>query len=450
MRQGRSGWSRWVQILAGLVVPMLVTEVAHGVTRYVAPNGRASQAGSKDSPWDLATAASNAKAGDVVELADGVYAGQFLCLSRSGTAVRPITFRAADGAVPVLEGGPGNARAGIDASTVVHDIVLEGLWLRQWRYSGVAISWSHHGASGITVRHCVADDNQQAGISLYWARRITIEENISSRNGWGPDSWSSCNFDIFAPQGGDNAIRGNVAFHGIDTSAASSDGNGFILDLSIDKGSALFENNLGFLNGGACISVTDSRGARLVNNTCFHNAQRTAAEFEFDDTCRAVVEGIPVNGNDYVLHDALFANNVAVGDTGKRTFAKHTCKAKSTAWVTSAVQGNIFVTGDGTAEFADPGARDFRLKADSSLVGQAPSIGTPARDIGFDPRCIKAQSAQRYPFWTNAPDETYIRSIGGIAKCWSPVARPQGAKCWSPVWGTKEGWPSPALGWQQW
>jgi hypothetical protein len=97
--------------------------------------------------------------------------------------------------------------------------------------------------------------------------------------GWGPDSWSS-NINLWAIRGPNNIVRGNVAFHGVDTSSNNSDGNGFILDVSLDEGSALFENNIGFLNGGACVAVCDTSGARIVNNTCFHNAQRTAREFE--------------------------------------------------------------------------------------------------------------------------------------------------------------------------
>ena len=133
------------------------------------------------------------------------------------------------------------------------------------------MSWNYK-VSNILIRHCVADLNGRTGFAPYFASDVMIENNIASRNGWAPNSWSS-GFDIYGVKGDHNIIRGNVSFHSVDTSSHRSDGNGFILDLTLNQGSALFENNIGFLNGGSCISVTDSGGAQLVGNTCYANAQ---------------------------------------------------------------------------------------------------------------------------------------------------------------------------------
>jgi parallel beta-helix repeat protein len=394
----------------------------------VAPAGRDSNAGTATSPWTLARGVAAAGPGETVVLADGLYAGQPILLARSGEPGRPITIRAADGALPVLEGAPGNTSDGaVETTAAIHDIVIDGIFFRGWRYGGVGIGWDHHGSSRLVVRHCVADQNLMNGISLFFTSDLLVEHNVVSRNGWGPDSWSS-NVNIYAPIGANNIVRGNVSFHGIDTSANKSDGNGFIIDLALDQGSALFENNLAFGNGGSCISVTDSRGARLLNNTCYHNLNfiTPAAELWIVDTCRDVVDGIPVNGRHFSLMDAVVRNNVAVAATGQQGLGRAACGA-STDWVSSTVTSNLLASGDGTAEFANPAARDFRPRSPSPLVDTATGSGLDARDNGFDPRCLKPEGGQRYDWWTHAPDEAYIRSIGGIARCFAPSARPQGA-----------------------
>jgi parallel beta-helix repeat protein len=364
--------------------------------------------------------------GDTVILADGVYGGQPVSLGRSGESGRPITIRAADGALPILEGNAGNDSNGAVETAVVHDIVIEGIFFRGWRYGGVGIGYDNRGSSRLTVRHCVADQNLKNGISLYFASDVLVEENIASRNGWGPDSWSS-NVNIYAPVGANNIVRGNVSFHGIDTSAHKSDGNGFIVDLALDQGSALFENNIAFGNGGSCISVTDSQGARLVNNTCFHNVNviPPGAEIWIVDTCREMSDGIPIDGRHYSLIDGVVRNNVAVAAPGQTGLGREAC-GDSTDWVNGTIASNLVDSGDGTAEFVNPAERDFRPRSPSPLVDGASGDGLAGHDIGFDSKCLRVEGGQRYDWWTHAPDEAYIRSIGGVAHCFNPVARPQG------------------------
>lgn len=399
-----------------------------GTTYYVAPNGSVGGAGTRESPWTIDKAVEVAGPGDLVLFLDGVYESQSLRLNRSGEPGAPVTFRADEAAVPILQGADGNSEDGVTAVSVVHDIRIEGLWLRNWRYGGIGIAWNYHGAQSIEVRHCVADQNLMNGISLYWVRDFTVEDNIVSRNGWGPDSWSS-NVNMFAPQGTNNVVRRNVAFHGVDTSSNSSDGNGFIVDLAIDQGSVAFENNIGFGNGGACIAVTDSRGARLVNNSCADNVHQNgtgAGELNFVDTCRDVVSGVPVNGGHYALLDAVVRNNAVVAGTAHTALNRYACGA-STAWVNSTLESNSLSSGDGTAQFVSSSTADFRPQTSGGLIDVGTNAGAPATDIGFDPKCIKAEGGQKYPWWTHAPDEAYIRSIGGIKACFKPGPRPVGA-----------------------
>ena len=77
--------------------------------------------------------------------------------------------------------------------------------------------------------------------------------------------------NVFHASGGyqANVIRRSISFENIDISTHHSDGSGFILDQMSDG--ALFENNIGFRNGGSCIRMTNSSGVHLVNNTCYHD-----------------------------------------------------------------------------------------------------------------------------------------------------------------------------------
>ena len=393
-------------------------------TYHVAPNGSSSNAGTVSSPWSVDKAVAEAGPGDVVLFADGLYADQSICLRKSGTVGSPIVFRAAEGAVPVFRGRDGNGSDGFTSCTVVHHIVVEGLWFENWRYGGIGFSWNYRGASNIEVRYVVADNNQKNGINMLFTNDVLVEHSIASRNGWGPDSWSS-NFNIFGVTGTNNVIRGNVAFHGVDTSGHQTDGNGYILDISIDKGTALFESNIGFSNGGACISITDSRGASVVNNSCYHNAKSIdVGEISFTDTCRDAPSGIPVNGGHYSLIDVLLRNNVAIAEPGRRPLGLWAC-GDSTNWVNSTVDSNLFESSDGNSVYANPSIRDFHPESDLIDAGTVTTLA--AADNGFDPRCLKLEGGQRYSWWTHAPDLEYMRSIGGIKNCFAPVKRTQGS-----------------------
>lgn len=77
-------------------------------TYYVSPAGRGSAAGSRDQPWDLATALAGAggrvQPGDTVWLLGGRYVGTEFTTHLRGTASARITFRQARGERAVIDG----------------------------------------------------------------------------------------------------------------------------------------------------------------------------------------------------------------------------------------------------------------------------------------------------------------------------------------------------------
>lgn len=395
---------RFLALPAASAVLLFPAE-ALAATYYVSPGGSGSGGGSCASGGSLGDVLGSVRSGDEVVLCDGTYDSPIRVVSG-------ITIRAAEGAVPVLRGPAGNQNDGIFSGGQVSEVVIDGLWIENWFYGGIGLdaAYCNEGSgrvSAITIRNCVVDSNQKNGISAYFGSGYTIEHNIASRNGYGQDSWSS-NINVYGVSGRNNVIRGNVAFHGIDTSSNRSDGNGFILDLTLGQGSARFEHNIAFLNGGACIAVTDSGGAELVNNTCFHNAQAAADymdEFNIGDTCRTTESfcGNP-QGQSYTFSGIRFDNNLAIARPGKDGLNTYDSCGGPTEL---SGQSNLLESGSGDV-FVDSGAADFRP--------QGSSTGDRGAELDFDPRCIKRESG-RYTWWTHAPDLEYIRSIGGVARC---------------------------------
>lgn len=388
-------------------------------TYYVDTDGKWGNTGTKAKPWNLPKALDAVDPGDTVYLSGGVYDDDgALWIKRSGRPGKWITFRAGKDEVPIIKGpGPGNKpkTAGVTDVTRVSYVRIEGLWVTNWHWAGIGIGWynrCHH----IELRHNVADLNGQSGLFLMKGGHFKIEYNIASRNGYGPDSWGS-GVGAYQVHGSENTVRGNVSFSNIDSSDHHTDGNGFILDVSKNFGNALFENNIGFNNGGACIVATDSSSIRLANNTCWHNAQDPnlsfkVAEFQFSDTKR--------DGNKYTRHNVTMRNNVAIAVRG------HKARSHEKGFSNSVFENNYLYpdTKLDKSVYNNPGRADFRPGSGSALINAGTRAELPTLDIGFDPRCIKRQTLGKKISWAkHAPNLDYIVSIGGIKNCFSPRSR---------------------------
>ncbi|MET7280076.1 right-handed parallel beta-helix repeat-containing protein [Kribbella sp. NPDC005582] len=91
-----------VLLIAAALHP--VTASAAGVIRYVSTTGNDGNAGTAAAPYrTISKCAAIALAGDTCEIAAGTYR-ETVTPPRSGTATAPITFRAAPGAHPVIDG----------------------------------------------------------------------------------------------------------------------------------------------------------------------------------------------------------------------------------------------------------------------------------------------------------------------------------------------------------
>ena len=398
-----------------LLAAVLVAPVpASATTFYVATNGNDAYPGSVDLPFRTVGKGVGAlrAAGDTLYLRAGSYASA-IYPAVSGTAAAWITISAYPGELPILDGaGASVGGSGVEPTSVaVQYLRVVGLASRNWSSSGLSNGFNFP-SSHIEFRNCIADGNGINGIAFYKASGVLIQNNIVAHNGNHLPSFSS-GVNLFTAGGTfqDNVVRGNVSFENVDISSNHSDGSGFILDEN--STGALFDGNIAFGNGGSCIRLTNSSGAHIVNNSCYHDGVDPANAFTVheiffsDNTARTNV---------------LASNNLAAAIAGRMGFSQ-------TAGTGSTFRNNLVVNNGGaTPFFMNPAGVDFRPVAGSTtVIDQGNGGDAGPDDIGFDPRCIRQQSGQAVARWQYAIDYTYVASVGGVAGCFRPGPRVQGA-----------------------
>jgi MYXO-CTERM domain-containing protein len=403
---------------SSILLGFLAAANASAADFYVATTGNDGNPGNQAQPFrTIRKAVGVANPGDTVFVGSGTYTGA-VNLTRSGTATAWITISAFPGELPIIDGAGGGG-TGLGSSTAQF-IKVVGIAVRNFASSGFGNGWVNDvGTSNGNWQfiNCIADGNGINGITFYNATGILIDQSIVAHNGNMLPSWSS-GVNLFHLSGDftTNIVRGTVSFENIDITTdhsnpagGATDGSGFILDQS--SSGALFENNLGFRNGGSCIRI-NTPGAHLVNNTCYHNGLNP-------------IDLGPANPGEIYFSSgpqgAVMINNLLAASGWNNTM---------NAVVNGpAGSNNVTVNMNGpTPFFTDPAAIDFRLMVTATNVAdRGTTTSAPATDIGFDPKCITAQSGQPVSWWNYAIDYTYIQSVGGVAGCFHPSVRPQGA-----------------------
>ena len=164
-------------------------------TLYVAPSGSDANDGlSREKAWrTLAKASEEARAGDTVIVADGVYR-ETIAPVASGVASAPITFKAENLNSAILEGSNFHRPAAVYAPLKEH-VVIDGFVMRQFapknlgRRAGMeyaqVVLWS---SRNITLQNCVQYGYGNYGFAgvLMWARDITLRNNaiVGFEGGW--------------------------------------------------------------------------------------------------------------------------------------------------------------------------------------------------------------------------------------------------------------------------
>jgi MYXO-CTERM domain-containing protein len=401
-------------IISPLLATVLVAPAVHAASYYYGPSGLASAACTQAAPCalDYNTSGKAFQPGDTIYLLGGTYSGQYIRNGASGNSGAWITFKAVDGQLPILDGG-GGVGCGAEPNASVQYVIFDGIASRNWQSSGFSNGWNTP-SSHIQFINCIADGNGVNGIAFYKATGVLIQQSIVAHNGNLQPSWSS-GVNLYTAGGSyqDNIIRRNVSFENIDISSHHSDGSGFILDQS--STGALFENNIGFRNGGSCIRL-NCPGSHVVNNTCYHDG------LEPSDA-----QGLPASPGEIYYSDAttksgaVFQNNLAAasGYNNTQTAFGGPLPTQTTNYAVNANAATPF--------FVNPaGANpDFHLtsSATANIVDKGTASGAPTQDIGFDAKCIKSGSPGGASWWSYTIDYAYIASIGGVARCFNPATR---------------------------
>ncbi|HTQ06281.1 MAG TPA: MYXO-CTERM sorting domain-containing protein [Polyangiaceae bacterium] len=417
-----------------LFVPSLLAGLgfassAGATTWYVTPDGTATDGCfSRDyAPCDLGTASNNAVAGDTVILGDGVYTKQ-LYVSGTGTSSAWLTFQADDCATPIIE-GPGvapdadNQDAGVSSSVATY-VKFVGIVSTGWS-TGFGNGWVDTDATTsnghFEYDNCLADGNGRTGFTFYSAQGIKIKNSIAAHNGSSTlHSWSS-GITLYEAQGSasDSWIEGNISFENMDNQK-HTDGSGFIID-EYSKG-ATFINNVAFRNGGSCLRLTESANTVFVNNTCYHDAQDMAdtgptnpSEVYFTKAS----DGNTTTGTTF-MNDVFVATGVGPGMMA-------IYNQPTTGWANNSVTNSGSVSFFTDAEGTNP---NFTLASGSMLAAKGGTgSSVPTTDVGFDPKCITKKAPTPIgmmgsgSWWQYSVDLDYIKSLGGVAKCFNPKMR---------------------------
>ncbi len=94
-----------------LVCLFLLTSAGHGADWYVSPDGKSANGGTRESPWDIASALDGrqeGRPGDTICLLEGVYRrrpNELFDVRLTGTAEKPIQVRPAEGQRVRIDGG---------------------------------------------------------------------------------------------------------------------------------------------------------------------------------------------------------------------------------------------------------------------------------------------------------------------------------------------------------
>ncbi len=246
----------------------------------------------------LQTAANLARPGDSVEVMNGTYSP--VVITRSGAAGAPITFEAAAGQTPVVDGSGQWEAIMIEASyinvkgfTVVGDAANYNLTSAKAGYStsnaaldgnGIFINPSSSVANPnhITIANNTVYNVPGNGIGTEGADYVQILNNTVHNNGnWSAYGCSGISVSTCANSdsnaGPHSSISGNVVYnnaqlvpaHGL---SVITDGEGIILDTNPGyTGGFTVANNTVYGNGSSGLELNQSNNVNITGNNMYFN-----------------------------------------------------------------------------------------------------------------------------------------------------------------------------------
>ena len=162
-----------------LLLASLTAGIARASAFWMAPGGKDSGPGTAARPWrTFARAVETIQPGDSLKVQTGVYAER-LIPTRSGTAESPITFEAAPGATPVIDGAslPMKEQTGLIHIERLAWITIRGFTVRNAgpgeTATGILATRSDH----VVIRGNRTVHTVSSGIGAWWCHEVLIDGN---------------------------------------------------------------------------------------------------------------------------------------------------------------------------------------------------------------------------------------------------------------------------------
>lgn len=294
-----------IAIVAMLLVlaVALAAQAAPLRTLVVAPDGNDAADGVTAPLRTLQRAANGARAGDLVIVRAGTYAG--FDLRMSGTPSDPIVFRA-DAGVVVNAPNPVTTSHGINLEGASF-IVVEGFTVTGMPKTGIRSVLNHH----VTIRGNTLDANGRWGVLTGFSDDLLIEDNVASR--------SVAEHGIYVSNSGDrpvirrNHVWGNHA-NGVHMNGDLSMGGDGLITGALVEANVIHGNGPG---GGSGINADGVQGSRFINNVLYDNHASGISLYRIDGAAGSI--GNLVAHNTIVqASDARWAINIRDGSTGNR------------------------------------------------------------------------------------------------------------------------------------
>lgn len=275
----------------------------------VAPTGSDSAAGTASAPWKtLQHAADMVKAGDVVSVQAGAYAGFQMGFSgqQSGVAGSPITFAAQPGAV--INAPNAKTSDGIDLEGVSY-ITIQGFTINN--PNGTI---TRAGIRSVTNNHMVIQNNNVDGMGN-WGIFTGFSDDVLIQNNTA--SHSQTQHGIYVSNSGDRpTIRGNTVFGnyacGIHMNGDASMGGDGIISNALVEGNVVYDNGAA---GGSAINADGVQNSVFRNNLLYNNHASGISLFMMDgggpSTNNLVTSNTIIEAS-----DARWDVNIVDGSTG--------------------------------------------------------------------------------------------------------------------------------------
>jgi parallel beta-helix repeat protein len=426
-------------VLAAVAAALWIPAPAAAASVLYVDNGAASNCsdsgtGTASQPYcSIVKAAKVARAGDVIEVRSGTYAGKVV-FGTSGTSGAPIVLRSAPGAVVTITSGSYgigiSSRSWITVEGVrVQDttaygisvsgsskIVLRGLDVSNAgeRVSGeTALGIRLSGCSSCLLEGSVVHDNSDHGIGVSGGTTGTVligNETFGNARGF---ARAAAGINVTDSTG--NVVEANVSHHNEDSG----------IQLKTGGNDNLVVNNRSYANGDHGFDTVAATGARYISNVSYRNTN-DGLSIESSSTGAtvwnniSVDNGLATNGSDlWVSANSQpgFASdyNVLWNSTGPRPIKWGTTRYASVTAFHGATGNEAHGIG-ADPMFVAPGAGDFHLvagspaidSADSGIGGQrqTDAEGNPRVDDLFTPN----QGAGPRPY----DDRGALEYLGGV------------------------------------